>query len=202
MAVVALRDIGDLIKVVPSAAPGYVIRIYNSLKCLEEDYSGEVEQESVPATSTCSNSTSDISNEVCDEMPLIQTTPGTSTNFASDFTDEISDEVPLIRSTTGTSANSVLDISSKIAGEVPLIQTTSFIPGPDLAKTVLQSETPSESTTADEDTGTGTQFSETTKQPKLPFQKNSLFICSSLTIMERTHSNWNINRKGQETNFK
>ena len=121
MAVAALRDIGDLIKVVPSVAPGYVIRIYSSLKCLEEDYSGEVEQESVPATSTCTNSISDIFDEVSDEMPLIQTTPGTSTNFVSGFYDEISDEVPLIRSTTGTSTNSVLDISSKISGEAPLI---------------------------------------------------------------------------------
>ena len=171
LAVAALRDIGDLIKVVPSVAPGYFIRIYSSLKCLEEDYSGEVEQESVPATSTCTNFISDISDEVSDEMPLIQTTPGTSTNFVSGFTDEISDEVPLIRSTPGTSTNSVLDISSKISGEAPLIRTTSFMPGPDLAKAVLQSETPSESTTADENTGTDTQFSETTKQPRLPVPK-------------------------------
>ena len=167
MAVAALRDIGDLIKVVPSVAPGHVIRTYNSLKCLEEDYSGEVEQGSVLATSTCTNSISDISNEVSDEMPLIQTTPGTSTNFVSDFTDEISDEVPVIRSTTGTSTNSVLDISNKISGEVPLIRTTSLLPGPDLAKAVLQSETPFESTTADENTSTGTLFSETAKQPNL-----------------------------------
>ena len=171
MAVAALRDIGDLIKVVPSVAPGYVIRIYNSLNCLEEDNSGEVEQESVLATSTCTNSISDISAEVSDEMPFIQTTPGTSTNFVSDFTDEISDEVPVIRSTTGTSTNSVLDISNKISGEVPLNRTTSFVPGPDLAKAVLQSETPSESTIADEHISTSTQFSETTKQPKLHVPK-------------------------------
>ena len=171
LAVAALRDIGDLIKVVPSVAPGYVIRTYNCFKCLEEDYSGEVEQGSVLATSTCTNSISDISNEVFDEMPLIQTTPGTSTNFVSDFTDEISGEVPVIRSTTGTSTNSVLDISNKISGKVPLIRTTSFVPGPDLAKAVLQSETPFESTTADENTSTGTQFSETSKQPKLRVPK-------------------------------
>ena len=45
------------------------------------------------------------------------------------------------------------------------------MPGPDLAKAVLQSETPSEYTTADENTGTDTQFSETTKQPKFPVPK-------------------------------
>ena len=105
------------------------------------------------------------------KLPLIQTTPGTSTNFVSDFTDEISDEVPVIRSTTGTSTNSILDISNRISGEVPLIRTTSFIPSSDLAKAVLQSDTPSESTTADKNTGTGTQFSKTTKQPNLPVPK-------------------------------
>ena len=54
---------------------------------------------------------------------------------------------------------------------MPLIRTTFFVSGPDLAKAVLQSETPFESTTADENTSTGTQFSETAKQPKLRVPK-------------------------------